>query len=184
MLFGFIRSVKGQEDQKEKTKVIGVGFQIGESTGISLQNIKLDKKIALQLDFGVHELLHDYNYINKYDTWDSLEYAGIYSSSLNLINKINKNGQFGFFISSGLQMRIVRKYSLIEPISIPNVLYSNDPIIKTTLNYGINIATGLYYQLGNFWLQGKFGIYSEVYDQFLWSNPQYGIGVAYLINKN
>jgi len=172
----------------KKNKDIIMSTYLGESTGISIGK-KISPNFSLQLNVGVNELFLDYNFLDKYVPYRiNQSYGTIYSTSLGLayVKRIKSDSPFSFRASIGAELRITSKYNSqpnTEELP-PELIIIDDPVSKTKKDFGINYFIGLGYDFNKrFGLFADIGGYSEITGTFLWTNPQFRIGMQYTLRR-
>ena len=173
-------------ESENKDYKLGVGLYIGEGSGIALLK-PISNQFMIQWNIGINELFVDYNFLNKYKPYlRDLSYDNIFNSSLGLTfhKPITSESPISYRISLGGQLRIIPKFGYQEFIENlpPNIFFTNDPVEKTELDFGIDYYVGISYRLNNRWsLVTNVGGYTELTHSSLWSNSQFRIGVNYLL---
>ena len=173
--------------QKEKHKNFHFGVFLGEGTGLAI-NKNVFNNLYIEWNAATHEFFYKYNFTDKIKINDSLfyqKYDNIYSTSLILFyaNKFSETSKIYYHIGFGGQIRIIHKYYYkFYDAAFP------EPNEETLFNLGINPLLGLDYKLSDkFSTYIDCGAYIEMagdFDEFLWYNLQFRIGLNYLLNKN
>jgi len=186
LLFPILALNAQSEDSFKFEKGFKVGLFLGESSGLSFERT-VSEHNSIELSFGINELFIDDNQLEKYSSSFLYYYYGqIYSSSLNWIHKKNFGSNSTLFFRSiiGLQTKLITdvRYQInVDAICLPDgVWIINDPVTKTDLDFGVNYFLGLGNNLSDkVSVTLDMGAYTEISNHFLWTKPQFKLGLSY-----
>ena len=186
LLFPILSLNAQSEDVFKFEKGFKVGLFIGESTGLSFERT-VSEHNSIEFSVGINELFIDDKHPEQYASGYLYYYYGqIYSSSLNWIHqkKLGSNSTLFFRSIIGLQTKLISdvNYLLdVDAIDLPEgVGIINDPITTIDLDFGLNYYVGLGNNLSDkVSITLDMGAYSEILGHFLWTKPQFKLGLSY-----
>ena len=186
LLFPILSLNAQSEDVFKFEKGFKVGLFIGESTGLSFERT-VSERNSIEFSVGINELFIDDKHPEKYASGYLYYYYGqIYSSSLNWIHqkKLGSNSTLFFRSIIGLQTKLISdvNYLLdVDAIDLPEGTHLiNDPITTIDLDFGLNYYVGLGNNLSDkVSITLDMGAYSEILGHFLWTKPQFKLGLSY-----
>tara|TARA_B110000977_G_scaffold195262_1_gene273390 strand:- start:714 stop:1307 length:594 start_codon:yes stop_codon:yes gene_type:complete len=186
LLFPILSLNAQSEDVFKFEKGFKVGLFIGESTGLSFERT-VSEHNSIEFSVGINELFIDDKHPEQYASGYLYYYYGqIYSSSLNWIHqkKLGSNSTLFFRSIIGLQTKLISdvNYLLdVDAIDLPEgVGIINDPITTIDLDFGLNYYVGLGNNLSDkVSITLDMGAYSEILGHFLWTKPQFKLGISY-----
>jgi|TARA_B110000902_G_C13989610_1_gene468310 hypothetical protein len=186
LLFPILSLNAQSEDVFKFEKGFKVGLFIGESTGLSFERT-VSEHNSIEFSVGINELFIDDKHPEKYASGYLYYYYGqIYSSSLNWIHqkKLGSNSTLFFRSIIGLQTKLISdvNYLLdVDAIDLPEGTHLiNDPITTIDLDFGLNYYVGLGNNLSDkVSITLDMGAYSEILGHFLWTKPQFKLGLSY-----